>query len=73
MNLRYLKILLFGLALIFLSQGCFPPPPFYYDRDDHHRHHRYRHRYSSPQSPKPVAQLIIQNGGEFSDQGEVAH
>jgi hypothetical protein len=25
------------------------------------------------QSPKPVAQLTIQNGGEFSDRGEVAH
>ena len=72
MNLRYLKMLLIGLALVFLSQGCFPPPPFYYDRDDHHRHHRYRHGYSSQQSLKPVAQLIIQNGGEFSDQGEVA-
>ena len=73
MNVRYLKILLIGLALVFLSQGCFPPPPFYYDRDDHHRHHRYRHGYSSAQSPKPVAQLAIQNAGEFSDQGEVVH
>ena len=73
MNLRYLKMLLIGLVLVFLSQGCFPPPPFYYDRDDHHRHHRYRHGYSSQHLPKPVAQLIIQNGGEFSDQGEVAH
>ena len=73
MNLRYLKMLLIGLALVFLSQGCLPPPPFYYDHDGHHRHHRYRHVYSSPQSPKPVAQLIIQNGGEFGDQGEVVH
>ena len=72
MNLRYLKMLLIGLVLVFLSQGCLPPPPFYYDRDDYH-HHRYRHRYSSQKSLKPVAQLIIQNGGEFSDQGEVAH
>lgn len=73
MNLRYLKILLIGLALVFLSQGCLPPPPYYYDRDDHHRHHRrHRHGYSL-QSPKPVAQLAIYNGGEFSDQTEVAH
>jgi hypothetical protein len=72
MNLRYLKILLIGLALVFLSQGCLPPPPFYFDHDRHYHHHRYRYGYSSQQSPKPVAQLIIQNGGEFSDRGEVA-
>jgi len=73
MNLRYLKILLIGLALVFLSQGCFPQPPYHYDRDDHHRHRRHRHGYSLLQSPKPMAQLAIQNGGEFSDQTEVAH
>ena len=72
MNLRYLKILLIGLALAFLSQGCLPPPPpFYHDHHDHHYRHRYG--YSSQQSPKPVAQLTIQNGGKFDDQGEVAH
>jgi hypothetical protein len=71
MNLRYLKILLIGLALIFLSQGCLPlPPPFYYD---HHRYYRHRYGYSLEQSPKLVAQLAIQNGGKFSDQGEAAH
>lgn len=70
MNLRYLKILLIGLALVFISQGCFPPPPPPYH---HHHHYRHRHGYSLQQSPKPVAQLTIQNGGEFSDQGEVAH
>ena len=71
MNLRYIKILLIGLALVFLSQGCLPPPPppFYHD---HHHHYRHRHGYSSQQSTKSVAQLAIQNGGEFSDQGEAA-
>ena len=69
MNLRYLKILLIGLALVFLSQGCFPPPPPFYH--DHHRHHRHRYGYSSQQSPKLVAQLTIHNGGGLSDQGEV--
>ena len=73
MNLRYLKMLLIGLALVFLSQGCLPPPPYHYDRDDHHRHRRHRHGYSLLQSPKPMAQLAIHNGGEFSDQAEVAH
>ncbi len=69
MNLRYIKILLIGLALVFLSQGCLPPPPppFYPD------HHRHRHGYSSRQSPKSVAQSAFQNGGEFGDQGETAH
>jgi len=72
MSLRYLRIMLISLVLVFLSQGCFPPPPpFYYDRDDHH-HHRYRHGYSSQQSPKPVAQLIIRNGEKLSNQEEVA-
>ena len=70
MNLRYIKILLIALALVFLSQGCLPPPPPYHH--DHNRHHRHRHGYSSQQSPRPVAQLFIQNGGEFSYQGEVA-
>jgi hypothetical protein len=55
--------------LVFLSQACLPPPPY----PGHHRHYRrHRHGYSLQQPPKPVAQLIIQNGGEFSDQGEVA-
>lgn len=73
MNLRYLKILLIGLALVFLSQGCLPPPPYHYDRRDHHRYRRHGHGYSSQQVPNAVAQLIIQNGGDFSDQGKVAH
>ncbi len=72
MNLRYLKILLIGLALLFVSQGCFVPPPPYYHRH-HHHHGGHRHGYSSQQSPKAVAQLTIQNGGEFGDQGEAAH
>jgi hypothetical protein len=69
MNLRYLKILLIGLALIFLAQGCLPPPPPFY-----HDHHHYRHRYgySLQQSPKTVAQLAVQNGGEISSQREAA-
>ena len=72
MNLRYLKSALIGLALVFISQGSFPPPPSY-RHHHHHRHDRHRHAYSLQQSPKPVAQLAIQNGGEFSDPGEVAH
>jgi hypothetical protein len=71
MSLRYLKILLLGLALVFLSQACFPPPPFPYDRNDHHRHYRHRYGYSIQQSQKPIPQFAIQNGGKFSDQGEV--
>jgi hypothetical protein len=70
MNLRYLKMLLVGLALVFLSQGCFPPPPFYHD---YHHHYRHRYGYSLQQSPKPVAGLAIQKGGEFSHQGEAAY
>jgi hypothetical protein len=70
MNLRYLKLALIGLALVLFSQGCFIPPPPPYRQ---HHHHRYRHGNSLQQSPKSVAQLAIQNGGEFNDQGEVAH
>lgn len=70
MNLRYLKILLIGLALLFVSQGCFVPPPPYYH---HHHHGGHRHGYSSQQSPEAVAQLTIQNEREFGDQGEAAH
>jgi hypothetical protein len=72
MSLRYLKVFLIGLALAFLSQGCFPPPPYHYDRNEYHRHHRHRYGYTLKQSPKPMAQLAIQKGGEFSDQGKVA-
>jgi hypothetical protein len=56
--------------LVFLSQGCLPPPPYHHDRN---RQHRHRHGYSLDQLPKSVAQLIIQDGGDFSDQGKVAH
>ena len=71
MNLRYFKLALIGLALVLFLQGCFVlPPPSYHH---HHRHDQHRHGYLLEQSPKPVAQLTIQNGGEFSDRGEVAH
>jgi hypothetical protein len=66
MSFRYLKIFLIALALVFISQGCFPPPPPF-----HHRHHRHWHG-ASQQQLHAAVQLANQGGGDFNYTGEVA-
>ena len=65
MSFRYLKIMLVALALVFISQGCFPPPP----SPIHHRHnYRHWHGSSLQQSPQPTAQLANHKSEHFGHQ-----
>lgn len=78
MNLRYIKIWMIALALVFATLGCavFVPDPGYdhhHRRYDHHPGHHHRgYRSSVEQSPQLTAQSVDQNGEYSGHQQPVA-
>jgi hypothetical protein len=70
-NLRYIKMLLLLLSLVFATQGC----AVFIGTDDYHHRHYYHHWHgSSPQqSPQVMAQLDNQKGEDSERQVQVAH